>query len=265
MALSAGIDREQWTAVIPAAGKGSRLGFDKPKILYPVAGRTMLDWIVDFLEPYCGTLVFVLSPSGADSVEQALRERGVAFRTAIQETPTGMGDAVSLGLAQVSSPHVAIVWGDQAVLRRESVEKCLRVHTRQAHPADATVPTVMRAAPYIHFERDSHGKLVGLRQAREGDIMPAIGESDTGFFCFRTRVLRKALDELRGSGVIGRQTREFNMLPAIPLIAQTGRVLTPQAITPEETIGVNSVEDAELVAQILGERHRSTLPLSKVA
>jgi UDP-N-acetylglucosamine pyrophosphorylase len=48
---SALVDPGQWTAVIPAAGRGSRLGFHRPKILYPVAGRPILDWLLDFLVP----------------------------------------------------------------------------------------------------------------------------------------------------------------------------------------------------------------------
>ena len=51
-------------AIILAAGRGSRLGFDHPKILFPIAGRTILEWLVDLLKPLCGQFVFVLSPQG---------------------------------------------------------------------------------------------------------------------------------------------------------------------------------------------------------
>ena len=180
------VDPTQWTAVIPAAGRGSRLGFHRPKILYPVAGRPILDWLLDFLLPNCAALVFVLSPDGAADVAAELesRIRG-RFQIVIQETPTGMGDAVALALSAVETPHVAIVWGDQVALRRDSVEACLRLHQGPLHP-DLTCPTVLRDHPYIHFERDTEGCISALRQAREGDPMPERGESDTGFFCFRT-------------------------------------------------------------------------------
>ena len=56
------VNPSRWTAVIPAAGRGSRLGSDRPKILYPVAGRLLIEWLLDFLEPNCSRLVFVLSP-----------------------------------------------------------------------------------------------------------------------------------------------------------------------------------------------------------
>jgi HAD superfamily hydrolase (TIGR01509 family) len=245
-----------WTAVIPAAGRGTRLGFARAKILYPLGGRLILDWLLDFLVPNCASLVFVLSPEGAAEVVAALEQRIPGrFRVAIQETPTGMGDAVALALPEARTPHVAVVWGDQVALRRESVEACMRLHQGPLQP-EVTCPTVMRASPYIHFYRDTAGRLAGLRQAREGDAMPEIGESDTGFFCFETAALRRMLDGLRAeSGALGRTTREFNLLPAIPLAAEHGVVLTPRLMRLEETVGINTSQDAAAVEAFLGSSH----------
>lgn len=246
------VDRDKWTAIVPAAGKGTRLGFDRPKILYPVAGRMIVEWLLDFLSPNCKTIVFVLSPEGRQAVEEELdRLIPGLYSIAIQEVPTGMGDAVGLGLERVSTEHVAIVWGDQVALRKSSVEACMRVHQGSLQP-DLTCPTVMRADPYIHFPRDQAGRIVGLLQKREGDRMPAEGESDTGFFCCRTDRLRALLAELRADAAArGHATGEFNFLPVIPLAARTGTLATPRAMTLEETVGINSKDDAALVEPFL--------------
>ena len=82
--------------------------------------------------------------------------------------------------------------------------------------------------------------------------MPEIGESDTGFFCFRSGVLRSLLDQIRKSGGGGARTGELNFLPVIPLGAKAGRVvITPRLVTLEESIGVNSHSDAMLVEAFL--------------
>jgi bifunctional UDP-N-acetylglucosamine pyrophosphorylase/glucosamine-1-phosphate N-acetyltransferase len=245
-----------WTAVIPAAGRGTRLGFSRPKILYPLNGRPILDWLLDFLVPNCASMVFVLSPEGVGEVAAALEQRIPGrFAVVIQETPTGMGDAVALALPQVKTRHAAVVWGDQVALRRESVETCMRLHQGPLQPS-VTCPTVLRANPYIHFDRDDAGQLVGLRQAREGDVMPETGESDTGFFCFDTAALRSLLERLRAeSGGMGSATHEFNLLPVIPLAARREVVLTPRAMRLEETVGVNTREDAVTVETFLGVAH----------
>lgn len=252
---SARADPSQWTAIIPAAGRGSRLGFHRPKILFPVAGRPILDWLLDFLEPACSALIFVVSPEGAPEIDAELDHRIPGrFEIVIQETPTGMGDAVALALPSVRTPNVAVVWGDQVALRRDSVDTCLALHSGPLQP-DVTCPTVLRPDPYIHFERSAEGRLTGLRQAREGDRMPSTGESDTGFFCFRPGRLAELLDAMRATGAsTGGGTREYNLLPVIPRAARDdggARVLTPRHMSVEETVGVNSPADATLVEEFL--------------
>ena len=212
--------------------------------------------MLDFLEPCYGHLVFVLSPDGqADVVEELNKRIPGRFTVVIQEIPSGMGDAVELALPQVQTPHVTVVWGDQVSLQRTSVEGCQRLHQGPLHP-DLTCPTVWRVNPYIHFERDEAGTLTGLRQAREGDAMPERGESDTGFFCFKTDRLQQLLHQMRTSRTsMGNRTGEFNLLPIIPVAAQQGTVLTPRFMRLEETQGINSSEDAGAVAEFLRRAH----------
>jgi bifunctional N-acetylglucosamine-1-phosphate-uridyltransferase/glucosamine-1-phosphate-acetyltransferase GlmU-like protein len=242
---------ELWTAIVPAAGRGSRLGYSRPKLLYPVAGRMILEWLLDFLLPNCDRLVFVVSPDGeADIAGELERLAAGRYRTVIQEVPTGMGDAVALGLAAVETVNTVVVWGDQVALRPDSVSACLRVHEGPLEPA-ITCPTVMRGRPYIHFERAGDGAIGRVLQAREGDPMPETGESDTGFFCFRTEIVRGLLQELR-TRPLGAATQEFNLLPAIPLASEKGfTVLTPHLMTLEETVGINSKEDVAVIEGFL--------------
>lgn len=250
---AAAIDPDQWTVVIPAAGRGTRLGFDLPKILFPVAGKPILAWLVERFRPNASRFVFVLSPEGAPHVLPVLESLlPGAFEIVIQPSPTGMGDAVERGLAAVRTPSAAVVWGDQVNLRATSVQAVMRLHQGPLAPL-GTVPTVMTSPPYIHFARNGEGVLCGLLQAREGDAMPSQGESDTGFFCFASQPLAALLTELRASGqATGRLTGEFNFLPVIPLAAaRHGGVLTPSLVAPEETIGINSRDDAARVESFL--------------
>lgn len=246
------VDPALWTAVIPAAGRGTRLGFHRPKILFPVAGRMIVEWLLDFLSPHCRNLVFVLSPDGRAEVEKELdRLIPGRYRTVIQQVPTGMGDAVALGLDAVETPFAAVVWGDQVALRRASVEACMRLQQGPLAPA-LTCPTVLRPSPYIHFERDEAGRISRLLQAREGDSMPAEGESDTGFFCLRPATVLPALAALRSSQeATGGATKEFNFLPVIPVLARQATVLTPRLMSLEETVGVNSSGDADQLEHFL--------------
>lgn len=245
------VDPVLWTALIPAAGRGSRLGFDHPKILFPVAGATILEWLVDLLQPLCERFVLVLSPSGTASVEAAA-SRLLPGRCAIapQPEPRGMADAIHCGLPHVETRHTLIVWGDQVALRPDSLQFLMRLHQGIAQPA-AVCPTLWRDRPYIHFEREESGRLARILQAREGDQMPLRGESDSGVFLFRTETLRQHLPRLLASAeCIGRQTRELNFLPIFPML---DKLITAPIMTEAESIGVNSPADAVyLEQQLLG-------------
>ncbi len=247
--LDARVDPAVWTALIPAAGRGSRLGFEHPKILFPVAGATILEWLVELLQPLCRRFVLVLSPSGAAPVEAAA-SRVLPGRYAIarQPEPLGMADAIRCGLPQVETTHTLIVWGDQVAIRRDSLEFLMRLQQGMARPA-AVCPTLWRDRPYIHFEREASGRLIRILQAREGDGMPERGESDSGVFLFLTETLRQYLPRLLASAeCMGKQTRELNFLPIFPML---DNLITAPIMTEAESVGVNSPADAAYLEQQL--------------
>ncbi len=250
--LDSRVDPALWTALIPAAGRGSRLGFDHPKILFPVAGASILEWLVALLRPLCGRFVLVLSPSGAAPVEAAA-SRLLPGRCAIavQPEPRGMADAVRCGLPQVETGHTLIVWGDQVALRPASLQFVMRLHQGIAQPP-AVCPTLWRDRPYIHFERGESGRLVRILQAREGDRMPERGESDSGVFIFRTETLRQYLPRLLASAECsGSQTGELNFLPIFPML---DGLITAPIMTEAESVGVNSPADAAYLERQLRAR-----------
>jgi bifunctional N-acetylglucosamine-1-phosphate-uridyltransferase/glucosamine-1-phosphate-acetyltransferase GlmU-like protein len=259
--LDSRVDPALWTALIPAAGRGSRLGFHHPKILFPVAGATILEWLVDLLQPLCERFVFVLSPSAAAPVEAAAsRLLPGRFAIAPQPEPRGMADAIRCGLPQVETRHTLIVWGDQVALRPDSLQFLMRLHQGIAQPA-AVCPTLWRDHPYIHFERDASGRLDRILQAREGDQMPERGESDSGVFLFRTETLGQHLPRLLASAeCIGRHTRELNFLPIFPML---DKLITAPIMSEAESVGVNSPADAAYLEQHLQARDAPRSPAGR--
>ena len=247
------VEREDWSAIVPAAGRGSRLNSAAPKILYPLAGRPVLDHLMELLSGLCSRIVLVVSPEGQGQIEPHLsRFPNQQIGAVLQQRPLGMADAVQCAMPEMTTRHTLVIWGDQAGLRRSSVELSMRLHGGPLSPA-ATLPTVLRERPYIHLLRNEAGQLVDILQAREGDSMPAEGESDCGLFLFRTAVLNRFLPVLLQSGeCAGRITRELNFLPLLPIIAKAGEiVLSARIAAEEETLGLNTREDAARLSQDL--------------
>lgn len=251
------IHPELWTAIIPAAGKGVRLNYDKPKILFPLAGKLILDWIVELLNPFCSKFVFILSPAGAKEVEPILKKNLPGrYKVAIQEVPNGMGDAILKAKKYLDTRYSLIIWGDQAGLKNETVRRSIIAHEYRVN-ALMTCPTLVVEKPYIHFQRDRDGKVIKILQAREEPHMPEKGENDCGLFLFSTKSLfdelLKSKDEIDLKGF---KTREFNFLPVFPRFdKEIGNLACLHIISMEETIGVNDINDAKMLSEILKKRN----------
>ncbi len=250
------IHKERWTAIIPAAGRGSRLKTTLPKILYPILGKTILEWIVKLLDPVCSHFVFVLSPDTEESIrphlELLLKNH---FSIARQDSPTGMADAVALCRPFVKTVHCFILWGDQVTVRPETIDRCLRSHESRPNAA-LTLPTLTRKNPYVQVIRDEDDRIIHVIQGREQDEPSKEGENDCGFFLFDSKQLFKILDESRSSDTnIGAKTGERNFLPLLPRFENgLGSVVSLRLKDPSETVGINTPEEAKEVETILLKR-----------
>ena len=200
--------------IIPAAGRGSRLGAGRPKPLVHVNGRTMLDHLADLYRPHVDHVVVVAHPAFAAEIEAWARVQGNASVTT-QDEPTGMLDAILLASPAVRARRpdsVWITWADQIGVLPATVRRLADVCSQQPMPALA-LPTVLRPDPYTHFERDSGGRLSRFLQRREGDTMPAEGESDMGLFALARDTFEADLVEYPEYGRPGCGDRRTQLRP----------------------------------------------------
>jgi bifunctional UDP-N-acetylglucosamine pyrophosphorylase / glucosamine-1-phosphate N-acetyltransferase len=241
--------------VIPAAGRGSRLGGTIPKPLVPVNGRPMLDHLADLYRPFTDWIVVVVHPSFAGDVRSWAAGRHAVSVTE-QDHPTGMLDAICLAMPAVLSMRpdsVWITWADQVGVLPETVVRLAVVEA--AHSRAAMVfPTAQTADPYIHFERDASGRIMGLLQRREGDAMPARGESDIGVFALSAATFITELPAFASGSIPGAGTGERNFLPFIPWLAARADVGTVPCTDPRERIGINTPEELAQVGEWLKTR-----------
>lgn len=233
--------------VIPAAGLGSRLNAMVPKVLVPVDGVPMLDRLLAVYQDYVDRVVLILSPSFAATVQRHVEAVGAAGRIVCveQPQPTGMLDAILLATppaVRAKPSSIWITWCDQVAVHPKTIEQ-LAARTLLADQDELVMPTVRQEHPYIHLERDGSGRIVRVLHRREGDAMPAVGESDMGLFALSPSAYFESLPAYGREVEIGRGTGERNFLPFIPWLARTETVTTFPAETQMEAIGINTPED----------------------
>ena len=123
-------------AVIPAAGRGTRLGSDLPKILTPLTARDTIWSILHAkLAPLVDHIHLVLSPDGAKQFPALPANVSIS----IQPEPIGMGDAIFRGFDIWSQyDAVLIVWGDQVFVSSDTLDprhRCAGIAAKTCRPA----------------------------------------------------------------------------------------------------------------------------------
>jgi len=213
----------------------------------------MIDHLLRLYRDTVDSFVVVVSPAGREPLAARLAAAGAAAELVVQTEPTGMLDAVLLasGCVSLSQPdRVWITWCDQLAVQPGTVARLAEAETSGPEP-EMVLPTCLGPAPYIHFERDGAGRITAVRQWREGDSMPAVGESDMGLFSLSRQAYLRDLHVFAEASGQGTATRERNFLPFIPWIAANRRVVTFPCIDPTEAVGINTPEDLRRVEEHL--------------
>lgn len=245
-----------WTLIVAAAGKGTRLGWHEPKTLYPVAGKAILDHILETFAPFCAHTVIVVSDQGAASIAGHLGSRP-DVRLAVQARQTGMADAVLTGLRQCHTPLCACVWGDQPYFPLAAIAAAVTALSRDPSLSMA-IPVSLRSPAYIHLQFNAQERISQVLQKREGDDMPAMGMSDCSMFFFRAPEMRELLRIAMEDGSLrGKNTGEQNFLPVFPLLRKVLSVPVPET---EYCSGINTPCEAESVDAMLRSKLHTPSP-----
>jgi bifunctional UDP-N-acetylglucosamine pyrophosphorylase / glucosamine-1-phosphate N-acetyltransferase len=190
--------------LIMAAGMGTRMKSDLPKVLHAVAGRSMIGWVVTAAHTAGAKRVVAILGHKAEVVKAELDARfGVGkIDIAIQAEQRGTGHAVMCGLPALSSENddrvVVILSGDAPLLQAERIAQLTAACI--ANPAGlallSTIPD--RDMPYGRLVRDDSGKL--LRIVEHVDATPEqrkIRDTNAGFYAVRLGHLRKDLETIK--------------------------------------------------------------------
>ena len=244
------------TLIVPAAGLGTRLNADRPKLLVPVAGVPMIDRLLALFTGVVDRAAVVVHPSFAAAVADHLRASPLPVSTFVQERPTGMLDAIMIPDV-MHGPDVPdevwITWCDQVAIHPATIERLTEL-TGRHRDAAVIMPTVQRREPYIHLQRDSTNRITDILHRREGDSMPDVGESDMGLFALPSASFARLLPCYAEAVTRGSATGERNFLPFIAWANASHDVVTFPAHDEMEAVGVNTPEELQTVERYLSAR-----------
>ncbi len=224
-------------AIILAAGKGTRMRSDVPKVLHPIAGRPAIAYVLDIVR---SLKTFVVVGHGAQKVRAAL---GDGLTYVVQDKLLGTADALRrvAPLLKGFRGHVLVLCGDTPLLEKQTVQRLLAEHRRSR--ADATVLTARIHDPrgYGRIIRDVSGHISAIREHKDAGPREAkIREINVGAYCFKAQKIFDVLRRVKWNA----RKKEFYLTDAVELLlAQGGRVETVLAQDASSAFGINTRVD----------------------
>jgi len=241
------------TAVVLAAGKGTRMKSDLPKVLVEVRGRPMIEYVLDALDEGGIERIIVVIGYRGELVRAALNHRGnVEF--AVQEEQLGTGHAV-MSCRDLLADHngpVLVVTGDSPLMRSESVAALVAEFNRRG--AACILGTAHKENPFGlgRILRDSEGAFRGIVEEKEAtEAQRAITEVNMSYYVFNCRDMFEALKHVRADNTQG----EYYLTdcPGV-LVAQGKEVRALDVLHPSESLGVNTEAELAMAEAALEEK-----------
>ena len=235
------------TAVVMAAGLGTRMKSATPKHLHPLLGRRLVDWVVQAArEAGVERIVVVTSPEAADAFPNE--------EVAVQHEPLGTGDAVRAAREKLhgAGGDVLVLNGDVPALRGETVAALLETHHREN--AAGTVlsfePDDVRSYGRIVRTADGHlARIVEAKDASPDEL--ELREVNSGIYAFAAEKLWPLLDRLEPKNAQG----ELYVTDTLGLLVADGDPVAVHAAEPAwEVEGINTRVELAFVAGKLRER-----------
>ncbi len=226
------------TVVILAAGEGTRMKSQTPKVLHEIAGRSLLGHVLAACKPLNATQLRVVVGSGREKVEAHLAEIAPGVTTVFQEHRGGTGHAAQLALADLTpAGTILILAGDTPMLTTESLAQLLDGHHAGGFTASVLTAEHPEPTGYGRIIRGDSGELVRIVEEKDADeFEKAIEEINSGVYAFDAIKLAGAIGKLRNDNAQG----ELYLTDVIEILRNEGGKIAAVCIDDfTETLGVN--------------------------
>ncbi|MEE0333111.1 bifunctional UDP-N-acetylglucosamine diphosphorylase/glucosamine-1-phosphate N-acetyltransferase GlmU [Bifidobacterium angulatum] len=233
MALSA--------AIILAAGEGTRMRSNKPKVLHTLAGKTFLNRVMDSVSALAPDTLAVVVHYQADRVTEAARSYNERVTIVNQDDKPGTGRAVQCAMAQLAQQgelegSVLIAASDMPLLDSDTLSQLLAFHEQSGNGATVLTTVLDDPTGYGRIIRDSEGNVLRIVEQKDANSSElAVHEVNTSVYVFDAAVLSKAIADLKSDNAQG----EFYLTDALETAKQDGAVGAFAAPDPLSVEGVN--------------------------
>lgn len=243
---------KKMSTAIMAAGKGTRMKSDLPKVLHKLNNRAMVHYVIDLAEKINSEKIVLIIGHKKELVEQECGNRNVKF--VVQSPQLGTGHAVQMTEPAFKSydGDILVLSGDVPLLTEKSIRALIDEHQRSNATATLLTADLDDPSGYGRVLRDRDGfvkSVVEHKDASEEELK--IKEINVGIYVFDSQQLFKALQNVKNENAQG----EYYLPDVVPMFITDGlsvRAVKSQSF--DETRGINTIDQLKEAETILNTR-----------
>ena len=242
---------EQLKAVILAAGKGTRMKSDLPKVVHTIEGKCLVDYAIDAAEGAGATDICLVVGYKHEVVENSISHKNVKF--ALQEEQLGTGHAVKCARDFLGEDgQTLILFGDTPLITADTLKRLAEHHRKNGNTVTVLSAMIDDPTGYGRIIRDADGRFVKSVEHKDATAEELMShEINSGMYIFDTKELKEALDKLTPNNAQG----EYYLPDTLEIIKNKGLKADAFALEdPEDITGVNDQEQLAAAAQIIRAR-----------
>lgn len=242
---------EQLKAVILAAGKGTRMKSDLPKVVHTIEGKCLVDYAIDAAIGAGADDICLVVGYKHEVVENSISHKNVKF--ALQEEQLGTGHAVKCARDFLGDEgQTLILFGDTPLITAEILNRLAEHHKKNGNTVTVLSAMIDNPTGYGRIIRDAEGRFVKSVEHKDASTEELEShEINSGMYIFDTKELKEALDKLTPNNAQG----EYYLPDTLTIIKNKGLKVDAFALDdPEDITGVNDQEQLAAAAEIIRAR-----------
>jgi len=255
---------DKLAVIVLAAGKGTRTKQKLPKVLLPLCGAPMLDYVLDSLEALHADHSVIVLHHGIGEVQTTLGKRFEALGCQVvdQGAPNGTGHAMQVALKAMDPDGafegtILVLYGDSPLISVETLQALVRGVECEIPEVGCPAATILTSEELVpgglgRILRAEDGTFLAIREAKDcSQEELEIQEVNTGFCAFRASALRSCLPKLKNQNKQG----EYYLTDVFGMLVEKGEAVLPiMTEDPDEVLGINDLSQLAQARWVLQER-----------
>ncbi len=247
--------------VILAAGQGTRMKSDVPKVLHRVIDKTMVGYVIEASKEAGANDICVIIGHQSAMVKNTIKDMYDNITFAVQKEQLGTGHAVMQAGDFINSGSILVLCGDTPLITAETINELCNIHSGNDNSVTVVSMNAEDPTGYGRIIREN-GKFSRIVEQKDASPEEAkVKEVNTGVYIFKADALNKAFEKLSNNNSQG----EYYLTDTLEIIKNDGgKVGIMTAKDPDEFMGVNSKLQLAQAAKVMRNRINTALMLEGV-